>query len=114
MIPAAVAHAQFNLRTLRQGYDYAASIAGPSGLPEWAAGQLITRIIWFILGLSATISVAVIVVGGIMYIISLGDEQKAARAKRILLFAIIGLAITGGAFMIVRFVGFILTGVFVP
>lgn len=54
-------------------------------------------------------AVAVIIIGGIQYITSQGDVAKAARARNIILYGIIGLVICLLAFAIVNLV---LTGVF--
>lgn len=54
-------------------------------------------------------AVVVIIIGGIQYITSQGDVAKAARARNVILYGIIGLVICLLAFAIVNLV---LTGVF--
>lgn len=54
-------------------------------------------------------AVAVIIIGGIQYITSQGDAAKAARARNVILYGVIGLIICMLAFAIVNLV---LTGVF--
>lgn len=75
------------------------------GLPSIAAVNVIDKITTFILSLSVALAVLAIVIGGIMYITSFGDEAKTARAKKVLLYAILGLMVTGLAGVIVIFVG---------
>jgi len=62
--------------------------------------NLITNISNFFVGFIAILSALVVVVGGVMYVMSLGDEQRTSRAKRIVLFAIVGLLISGLATII--------------
>jgi len=50
--------------------------------------------------LMSTVAVIFIVISGIQYITSTGDQEKADRAKRQLLFAILGLIIALSAFVI--------------
>jgi hypothetical protein len=54
---------------------------------------VIDAIINFIFYLGITIFTLMIIIGGIMYITSAGDPQKVSTAKRLLLWAVIGLAI---------------------
>lgn len=50
----------------------------------------------------AVVSVIVLVIGGVMYIFSLGNEDGAKRAKRLILYAIIGLIIVGVSVLLVN------------
>lgn len=61
----------------------------------------ITNILMFILG---TIAVIVIIIGGIMYVVSVGDPGKAKTAKDTILYAVIGLIVALAAGAIVNFV----------
>lgn len=63
------------------------------------------NILFFITSLAAILSLAAFIWGAVMFILSLGDESKAATAKRIMLYAIIGLLLVGGAYVVVRLVG---------
>ena len=56
----------------------------------------------WILGFVAMIAVLAIVSGGLMYIGSAGDENKATTGKRIITYALIGLVISGIAYAIVK------------
>lgn len=80
------------------------------GLPtEPDVNVLIIRLIRELLAVAAVLAVLALVVGGLMYILSLGDESRAARAKKVMLYALIGLIITAVAGIIVYTVGTILT-----
>lgn len=54
--------------------------------------------------LAAGIAVIVIIVGGLSYVLSNGDPQKAAKAKDTILYAVIGLVV---AIMATTIVGFV-------
>lgn len=82
-------------------------IVGPESgalLDKVSADSILTKIINWILGLAAVIAVGVIIWGGLMYILSFGDEGKAGTAKKIIFYAVIGLILVGGSFVIVRMV----------
>src|SRR3989338_2907586 len=56
------------------------SLGGTFGLPGGlTASGIIIEIIKFLLSIAAVLAVLAIVIGGIVYIMSLGDEAKAAR-----------------------------------
>jgi hypothetical protein len=62
--------------------------------------NVILRVVNFLLALVAVLALAVMVWGAIMYILSLGDESRAEKAKKIILFAIIGVLLAGVSFLI--------------
>ena len=57
-----------------------------------------------ILGLAGIVLFLTLIVGGFRYITSGGDQQKAQAARGTLTFAIIGLVVISGAFLILRFI----------
>lgn len=65
-----------------------------------ATRNLINNISNFFVGFLAILSALVVVIGGVMYVMSLGDEQRTSRAKRIVFFAVLGLLISGLATLI--------------
>ena len=54
--------------------------------------------------IAAGIAVIVVIVGGLSYVLSNGDPQKAAKAKDTILYAVIGLAVAVLATTVVGFV----------
>jgi hypothetical protein len=66
--------------------------------------ETIRSILVAVLGFMALIATVVIVIAGISMVISLGDEQARDRAKRIILYTIIGLFIIVIARALVKFV----------
>lgn len=69
-------------------------IATPGGLNTvLKPATLLEAIIKWLLSLVAILALLALVVGGIMYIVSFGNEEMAKRAKRVILYAIIGLLV---------------------
>jgi len=66
--------------------------------------EVITRIITFLLTFLAALAVLIILVAGVMYITSGGDEGKVETAKNWILYAIIGLIIALLGWVIVNIV----------
>jgi hypothetical protein len=98
------------LTTLVAGLLPIKAIAAPSTAPtiplppgptvEQIIGGIVNVLIW----VAGIASVIVIIVSGIMYITSGGNEKSVTNAKNALLYAIIGLVISIAAFAIVNFV----------
>jgi RsiW-degrading membrane proteinase PrsW (M82 family) len=65
---------------------------------------IITGVIQWLLALSAVLAMGAIVWGGIMYIMSLGDEGRAGKAKQIIFYAIIGIIVILMSFVIISFI----------
>lgn len=66
-------------------------------------GATIIRIINILLSIVAVIAVIMIIYGGVRYIVSAGDEEAAKTAKRVILYAVIGLIVIGLSAAIVNF-----------
>ncbi len=64
----------------------------------------VTNIINIVVGIVGIICVAVIVIGAIYFVVSLGDAAKINRAKNAVLYGIVGLILASLAFVIVNFV----------
>lgn len=79
--------------------------SGGSGLATGSFADVLQSIILFILSLAAILALGALIAGGIMYIVALGDEQRVARAKKIVLYALIGLLLAGASVTIVVAVG---------
>lgn len=76
--------------------------------------QIIVNIIIYILGFSAALAVLFIIIGGIRYIVSAGNAEAADSAKRMILYAILGLVVILFSYVIVNFISTGLTPVIVP
>lgn len=83
-------------------------IRAASGCPNTGAEindlpTVIQNILNAIIGVAGLISVVYIVVGGIQYITSSGDSNKTEKAKKTILYALIGLIVCALSFAIVNF-----------
>lgn len=82
---------------------------GPVPAPQGTLGgsDLVGAIIFIInwlLVLAALAALVFLIIGGVQYIISRGEEDAAATAKNTILYAIIGLIIIGLAAVVVNFI----------
>jgi hypothetical protein len=66
------------------------------------AHGIIARTITFLFGLLGAISIGGILVGAGMYIMSAGDEERANKGKKIIIYSIVGTVIALSATLIVR------------
>lgn len=74
------------------------------GIPHVAAGHSeLTNILNIAIGIIAAVSVLFIMIGGLRYILSDGDPQKASRAKNTIIYAVVGLLVAISAEAIVAF-----------
>ena len=63
--------------------------------------QTVTNILLFLIG---AISVIMLIIGGIRYVVSGGDQAAVTSAKNTILYAIVGIVVAFLAFAAVRFV----------
>lgn len=88
----------------------AAKFENPLGSNTTFSG-LIIKMTQFLLGLVGFLAMASLVWGGTMYIISLGNDNLVQQAKKIILWAVIGLIVIILSFVIImtvqRFLGVI-------
>lgn len=71
---------------------------------ETQVNGIIKTIVEVLLTAVGAISIIMIVIGGIMFALSSGDAQKAAKARNTVLYAVVGLAVSLFASAIVNFV----------
>ena len=71
--------------------------------------EMVSSIIQWIIGIAGIVSAIFVVYGGISYTTSTGDPGKVKKAKDMILYALIGLAIVGLSEIIVVFVSNIIT-----
>jgi heme A synthase len=72
--------------------------------------KLLTRVKTILLVVGIGLAVLLIIVGGIMYMTSQGEEEKATKAKKLIVNALIGVAIMLLAVVLVSWVISLLTG----
>lgn len=85
-----------------------ARIYGASGTEVTGIGKLASDILLILTGVAAIAAFIFIIIGGFKFLTSGGDEKKIASASGTLTYAIIGLAVTILAFVIVRLVQYFL------
>lgn len=66
--------------------------------------SVLTTVIYWILGLSGGIAVLFLILGGLQYVASSGNKDRAEAAKKTILYAVIGLIVIALSFVIVAFV----------
>ena len=69
------------------------------------AKSIVESVTEFVTAVIASLAILMIVISGIMYMTSGGDQQKAETAKKMLTYAIIGLVVALLAYAIVIIVG---------
>jgi hypothetical protein len=73
-----------------------------------AGALLLQQVINFVLGFAALVAVLFLIFGGVLYIVSAGNETRAKQAKQTILYAVIGLVVVVLSFFIVQLVmGFV-------
>lgn len=72
----------------------------PAGVPTKSISLVIGDMISWTLGFAVSISVAILIWGGISYVTSSGNTQKAETAKKIAKYALMGLAVCGISYAI--------------
>lgn len=81
--------------------DNPAAIAGATG-GEGDIRSLIGTILNFFLGFLGFVATIMIIYGGILYVTSAGNEENVQKAKKILLYAIVGIVIILISFALVN------------
>ena len=74
------------------------------GLPNRPILEILLDVVDWLLGIIAALAMLMLVIGGIMYMSSTGDPIKIETAKKIVVYAIIGLAIAGVSYAVIRVV----------
>ncbi|PID30844.1 hypothetical protein CSA80_03715 [Candidatus Saccharibacteria bacterium] len=68
------------------------------------AQNAVGDVLQIVFGVAASIAVLIIVISGFRYIVSAGDPNKMAQAKKSILYAVLGLLVSLAAFSIVTLV----------
>ncbi len=71
---------------------------------------IVIKVINWLLGILAALAVLVLIIAGIMYILSGGDEGKVETAKTWIIYAIIGLIIALLGYVIINIVSNLVSG----
>lgn len=90
-----------NVNSVREGAE---TVGGSTSNSEQEVNNLITKIINIFSWVVGVTSVIMIIYGGFAFVTSAGNSEKAARARSIILYALIGIVIVVVAQVLVRFV----------
>jgi hypothetical protein len=63
--------------------------------------KAVTNILLFVIG---AVSVIIIIIGGLRYVTSAGDQNQVTGAKNTIMYAVVGLVVAATAYAIVNFV----------
>ena len=85
---------------IKQGTNDTNANTGANVDPQNMAKKVVGWLLWGV-GIA---SVVVIIIGGILYTTSAGDQAKVTKAKNTILYGVVGLAIAILAYAIVNFV----------
>lgn len=86
-------------------------ISPPAGVPagaRFSLGNILTIFLGFLMVVGIILSTAFLVYGGILWITSSGDKQKLDKARKTLLYSIIGLIVMSLSLLIINVLGKIL------
>ena len=73
-------------------------------IAKTSTGESIASIISYGIGVTAILAVIAVTWAGIAMFLSVGEEEKFNKAKNILIYALVGVGISGGAYLIVKVV----------
>ena len=77
---------------------------GQVNIPSLKADEVLHNALTITYFLAGVIAVIIIIIGGITFATSSGDSAKVAKAKNMILYAVIGLVVILAAFVITSFV----------
>ncbi len=96
--------AVFLLPHIAWGLDVGREFGDATGLTATDPRIILARIVQIVLGFLAIIAVSLVIYGGFLWMTSAGNQEKVAKAKRVLVNAVIGLIIILSSFDIASFV----------
>ncbi len=67
-------------------------------LPDLGINEAISKTIKIILAMTMSLTIVALVIAGIFYMISEGDEEDVGKAKSIIVYLVIGMAIMAAAY----------------
>ncbi len=88
--------------TTQFDWDGKISITNNTGKNDIA--DVIGKLILWLLGIIALVATIMIVYAGVMFVFNAGNEKRVTQAKNTLIWAIIGLVVSIGAFALVNIV----------
>ena len=89
--------------SVQSGADCAKGNGQPENLFA-GEGSVLTRVTSILLFIIGAVAVIMLIIGGIRYVVSGGDQSQVTAAKNTILYAIIGIVVAVLAYAAVRFV----------
>jgi len=86
------------------GYGGTGLIQSTAGLSNTSVPVIIGNAVRIILGLSGTVALVLVVVGGVQWMLSKGDETKIKDARKLMTSGAVGIIIIAAAYAIADFV----------
>ncbi|PIP26204.1 MAG: hypothetical protein CO140_03445 [Candidatus Moranbacteria bacterium CG_4_9_14_3_um_filter_40_7] len=75
-------------------FDFTFSIGDSSmGLPAGSIHDIIKNVVYWLLGIFAFFGIIGFVVSGIMYLVSAGNDEMITKAKKYMLYSIVGVVV---------------------
>lgn len=96
-LPVVVNASVADPKSFTEGVSVLDITAANNNLPSLTTQEVITTVIKFGLSFVGLIALAILIYGGFLYITSAGDDSKVEHAKKLILYAVIGLLIIGFA-----------------
>ena len=82
--------------------------AGKFQLPAATAGNIVSNIAYWLLGIFAVVGVIGFVISGIMYLVSAGDDDMISKAKKYMLYSLVGVIVGLSGYVIIQAVSLML------
>lgn len=83
-------------------------LQNPLGTKVGTLQDVVANIISAVLALTGSAALIILIYGGVTLLFSAGNQEKVAKAKSIIIWAIIGVAVILGSYLILRFVFYVL------
>jgi len=81
-----------------------------SGLPSESILGIVQNILYWLLGILSAVALIGFIISGIMYLTAAGDETQAGKAKKAMLYSIIGVIVGLSGFVIYQAAMYMLNG----
>lgn len=104
---AAAVIAEPSFAQASQGLDGALNVARGEGQPTQlfnGDGSIVGRVITLLLFVVGVLSIIMLIIGGLRFVLSGGNKEKATAARNTILYAIIGLLVAFFSYAIINFV----------
>lgn len=79
-------------------------------LPESPVFNIVSNIVYWLLGMLEVISLIAFVIAGVLYLTASGDETRAGNAKKAMTYSILGVIVGLSGFVIFKAAGYLLSG----